>query len=453
MHHFNGYIFDSGRQLLYNDNIPAEVINIINANYDNTNNTPKPYDLQLNSDAMNMDQIAIDKAGVCLTYNCNLRCRYCGYSSDEGSSHRIDFADVKLFIKDIVLRRTIKKILSRSDDPLEIDFTGGGEPTYDWELFEKTILFVKKICLDNRIPLHLNLTTNGIISEQQIDFISVNFDHVMISYDGLPETQNKNRISPYKKATSPTVENTICRLANNGMPITIRSTIWQSDFDKMKEMFNYVFSLVQAESAVTWSLYPVLFEGRAVTHIKKQEDTTYGRFLEKYLELVDYITVHHGIDYLKHIEVPLFNNSMCELFCGAHRVNQPWLLPDKSIVTCIESKEDKTVIGKISDGTVQYYENYQDQLLKITQKKYNECQECIAYCICKGGCPIWHLRVDADIQEPLECCLQKEYWKYVLNSLVTGGPSLGWKLQKIAIPEAQDWEVFKVEKERQNEIK
>ena len=274
----------------------------------------------------------------------------------------------------------------------------------------------------------------------------------MISYDGLPQTQNKNRVGPYHKTTSQLVEKTIYKLSEKGVSLTVRSTIWQSDFDKMKEMYNHVFSLVKGD-AVTWSLYPVLFEGRAVPQIKKQEATTYGLFLKKYLELVDYIIDNHETRRLKQIDVPLFNNSLCDLFCGAHRVNQPWLLPDKSIVTCIESKEDKTVIGEIVDGSVRYHNNYQDRLLKITQKKYSECQDCIAYCICKGGCPIWHLRVDDDIQEPLECSMQKEYWKYVLKALINGEYSLGWELKKTTFPEAQNWEVFRLEKEKQDEAK
>lgn len=284
------------------------------------------------------------------------------------------------------------------------------------------------------------------LSNQQINFISNNFSHVMISYDGIPEIQNRNRISPYRNETNLNVEKTIQQLAVNRVPLTIRSTIWRDDLDKIIDMYNHVFSIVPPESVVTWSIYPVLFEGRAVTRIKRQEDPTYSSFFKKCIDLIKYIRAKGDVQ-LKTLDVPLFNNNICDIFCGAHRVNQPWLLPDKSIVTCMESKDGKTIIGKISDGKVHYYENYQDPLLKIVQKKYVECQECIAYSTCKGGCPIWHLRVDGDIQEPLECCLQKEYWKYVVNSLVSGEYSLGWKIKKIVLPKTQNQEIYKVVKE------
>lgn len=448
MYFFNGYIFDSNRLLIYKVDSNSSMIDLINSSYDNEYKASKPQELfQVNPDKMHMNRIAINQAGICLTYNCNLRCRYCGYSSNEQDTNKLQLDDIKLFIKDIIMRRTIKKLITKKDEPLEIDFTGGGEPTYEWNLFEQSVQFIRHQCAENNIPLTLKLTTNGILSNEQIDFISHNFNHIMVSYDGIPETQNRNRISPYRSNTSAIVENSIRQIVAQGVPLTIRSTIWQDDFDRMIEMYHHIFSLTASKGVVTWSIYPVLYEGRAVSRIRKQEETTYGDFFNNYIKLVNYIISKEGEEKLKTIDVQLFNNNICGIFCGAYRINQPWLLPNRSIVTCIESKEDKVAIGEIRGGKLEYYENYQDCLLKIIQKKYTECQNCIAYGICKGGCPIWHLRVDNKIREPLECCLQKEYWKYVINALIVGEYSLGWKLERITLPNVGEKEIYKVTKE------
>ena len=90
----------------------------------------------------------------------------------------LQFEDVKVFIRDIVRRRTIKKLITQKDDPLEIELTGGGEPTYNWELFCESIRFIKGLCKENRIPVQLRLTTNGMISENQADFVAANIDHM-----------------------------------------------------------------------------------------------------------------------------------------------------------------------------------------------------------------------------------------------------------------------------------
>lgn len=440
------YRFDSERFIIYKSNIDRNIIEKTFPN-DNKDDTVLQELMKQNPDEMCMDKIAINNAGICLTYNCNLRCKYCGYSSTNDDKNKLDLNDVEIFLADIIKKRTIKKLITKKNEPLILYFTGGGEPTYEWNLLKNVVTFIKQQCKDKKIPLTLGMTTNGMLSNDQIKFISENFDHVMISYDGLPEIQNLNRTSPNLKATSSIVENSISEMAKYHVAVNIRTTIWQSDYSKLKEMYHHVFSLVPPDSKITWSIYPALFEGRAVEHIVKQEDMTYKNFLTYYIELVEHILSEEDAEKIKQIDVPLFNNNICELFCGAHRKNHPWLLPDKSIVTCIESKEDKVVIGKIKNGKVEYFQKYTDNLLRITQERFSKCKNCIAYRICKGGCPIWHLRINENMSEPLECHLQKEYMIYVLNAVLLKKYSFGWRLEKICLPDIKDHEIFKLVKE------
>ena len=209
-------------------------------------------------------------------------------------------------------------------------------------------------------------------------------------------------------------------------------------------MYYHVRNLVAPRKDVVWSIYPVLFEGRAIKHIQHQGNAACEHFFTKCLGLMK--DMSNQDDLL--IDISLLNNGVYPFFCGAHKATKPWLLPDKSIATCIESKEYKTYIGKIENGFVQYFTHYQDPLLSIAQKKYYECQDCIAYSTCKGGCPIWHFRVDYKIREPLECSLQKKYWSYVVHALTSGEYSMGWKLEKIDSSEANGLDCFKVVKER-----
>ena len=226
--------------------------------------------------------------------------------------------------------------------------------------------------------------------------------------------------------------------------MVIRSTIWQDDLNRITDMYYHVRNLVAPRKDVVWSIYPVLFEGRAIKHIQHQGNAACEHFFTKCLGLMK--DMSNQDDLL--IDISLLNNGVYPFFCGAHKATKPWLLPDKSIATCIESKEYKTYIGKIENGFVQYFTHYQDPLLSIAQKKYYECQDCIAYSTCKGGCPIWHFRVDDKIREPLECSLQKKYWSYVVHALTSGEYSMGWKLEKIDSSEANGLDCFKVVKER-----
>ncbi|MDR2719803.1 MAG: radical SAM protein [Nitrososphaerota archaeon] len=448
MHIVSNYIFDSGRLIIYKSNVDKEPIDAINSAFEiDVDYKTILSDLtRLNSDEMHMDKIAINEIGICLTYNCNLRCNYCGYSSSDRDKYKLQLSDVKIFIKDSIKKRAIKKLLTKKNEPFTISFTGGGEPTYDWDLLKNTVIFIKQQCAENNIPVYLKMTTNGVLLSEQIAFIAENFNELMISYDGLPETQNLNRISPNLKDTNSAVEHSIREFTKRGVPLNIRTTIWQNDYPKIKEMYYHIFSLVPEDSKVTWSIYPTLFEGRAAKRIKQQEDRTYKAFLFYYIDLVEHIISEKGEEKIKTVDVPLLNNDVCGLFCGAYRLNHPWLLPDKSIITCIEYKDAKVVIGKINNGKLEYFEKYCDEFLKISQEKYVACRSCIAYRFCRGGCPVWHLRRNTEINEPLECHLQKAYWKYILEAVLLGKYSFGWHLEKIDLPNIKEQEIFKLVK-------
>ena len=106
-------------------------------------------------------------------------------------------------------------------------------------------------------------------------------------------------------------------------------------------------------------------------------------------------------------------------------------MPDKTIINCIDARDDKVVIGKIINGQVEYHKNYSDGILKVAKKKYVECVACIAYPFCKGGCPLWHTRMRDKL--PPECSAQIDYWHYLLEALLDNKYSFGWNLEPINI--------------------
>lgn len=446
------YTFDSNCLLLYNSTIdkvtldsfiqPLEIDDIYNEAHTTLS--------RLHSEDMQMNKIAINMLGIIPTYNCNLRCSYCGYSSKEDDKNKLKISQVKQFISDIIKKRTIKKLIYHNNEPLQVTITGGGEPTYEWKLLEETIEFVKNECAINNIPLFCQMTTNGFLNDDKIEFISKNFQHIMVSYDGLPEVQDHNRRSKFADKTSNIVEESIKQFVKHNVPLTIRSTIWQKDYNRMSEMYQHIYSLVPYESNVKWSIYPTLYEGRAVNGINEQGQNPYKDFLFYYVKLCKDIIKEKGVLGLRKIEVPLFSNETYGIYCGAHMINHPWLTPDGSITTCIESKDNQTKIGEVGLNGVVYYEKYRDPLLEITKQKQDECRNCIAYHFCRGGCPIWHIRTENIRNEPLECGLIKEYWFYIIKSAIKGEYSFGWNLKKLNM-NCDDKHIFRLFKSEEDQ--
>ena len=76
MHIIDDYVFDSDRLLVYKLDIDKEIIDAIKKTFpgDLDYKTVMSELSDLNSNEMCMDKIAINDIGICLTYNCNLRC-------------------------------------------------------------------------------------------------------------------------------------------------------------------------------------------------------------------------------------------------------------------------------------------------------------------------------------------------------------------------------------------
>lgn len=428
MHIFGEYIFDPDRLVFYRSNLDAETIAQIHTHI-GVDNDYESVRKMLNAHDASEIRIrpgALKRAGICLTNNCNFRCNYCSASSLEGNVESIRIEDVLVFISDVMKRWTVNKLIAKSDDPLSLYFTGGGEPTYDWGMFQQAVMGIKQKAKDNSIPLSLGITTNGLLDTPKTEFIAAQFESVMVSYDGMPTIQNKNRCSTRSLHTSETVKETIRALLKENLQLTVRTTIWQDDFHHMKDMADHVFG--SFGDTVEWSILPVVPAGRALKRASKVRDRLKGQdFLEHYLETVAY--ARHKYGYVS-INSPIFQGDITSVYCGAISAfcSCPWLLPDKTIITCIESCAQKTVIGRVHDGRVEYFDKCQDPIFKMYQEKFDECKHCVAYRFCKGGCPVRHLtnRESPTEMGDWECATIQNYWAHVLVGALKGERSLGW---------------------------
>lgn len=418
------YIFDSDRLIFYKADLSDENVEDINKKVAITDNYEE---LKLNLHNLNPEKMinnsSMDLIGICLTYNCQLRCDYCGYSSSEGHKELLTPADVEAFVIKAIKHRKIKKIaeIDIEDKPLRFFFTGGGEPTYNWELFTNVVKLIKEKSKQYNVKTFFDLTTNGVLNEEQRVFIKNNFDRVMVSYDGMPEIENKNRCSKIKDLNV-IVEKSIDDFINSKLGVTIRSTVWYYDFNRLIEMCDFLSKRFRGK--YEWSVMPILPSGRAVSKLKSNQFSNYN-FFDYYIRLVEYEKNTYNEIY---ISTPIFSNVIAEYCCGATFVETHWLMPDKSITNCIEAEKFRVNVGKIDDGNVELFNPYNDSHLEIVKETFSNCRDCIAYRFCKGGCPVKVLRdryFNTDYRE-YECYQIKQYWKYVFEKILSGEKSFGW---------------------------
>src|SRR5699024_1788038 len=104
---------------------------------------------------------------------------------------------------------------------------------------------------------------------EQCDFLVEHFSTIMVSYDGMPSIQNKNRTTVHKIGTSAVVERSIERFSESEVDLTIRTTIWQDDFQHMTEMADYI--LGKFNGNFEWSIRPIIPVGRALKKVNAEQ--------------------------------------------------------------------------------------------------------------------------------------------------------------------------------------
>lgn len=445
MHKIEEYIYEPDRLIFYRDSLSEAEINEIYKAVDKSDKYDElsAYLKKLERKHMSATQKAIDLIGVNLTYNCHLRCNYCSYASTGDKADQLTSEDVLRFVGEAIKKCKIynRYCEEKRSQPLRFFFTGGGEPTFNWKLFEDTVIGIKHMCEKYGIPCRLELTTNGMLNRKKRDFIKKNFDKIMVSYDGLPYLQGKNRKCADGKANYEMVEESLEDFCKSKLNVTVRSTVWNEDFCLLKDACDYLME--NFPEIDEWSIMHIIPSGRALGNIKDdQYDADAYDFLACFLGLVNYVKAKKRSLY---ISTPLFINTIAEYCCGASFCDCYWLMPDRTITNCIEAEQQfRTIVGNIDETGVHLFSDYEDNHLDIVRDTFEQCRECLAYRFCKGGCPLKVMRDQSYGTEyrNYECELARRYWKYVFKTVLSGKECFGWYVSPVAVNGLSENDVF-----------
>lgn len=367
----------------------------------------------------------VESAGVVPSFNCNLRCVYCSQSSTDGKKD-LDFKSFKIYINEIVQKRLIYSIINQEEPHLDLYFTGGGEPTYNWELFSNCVEYAKKICKTHNISLNLHITTNAYFTNEKALYISKNFSSVMISYDGNNDTNLRNRTGSLPED----IQNIICKnikSISKNTDVTIRTTLMPSDFKLMREFTENIFNEFKYIKNLDYN--PVFPVGRALRLNENKDYDSMNLFLNNYLYLSD----RNSENDIK-ITTPIISAEPTLFGCGGLSImpSEYWLFPDNKIRTCVDSYGSSVIVGEIQDGEFKYLKVDSDIFTEDILKNSNICNNCIALPVCGYGCPLKRLRDrknDTDYSKK-ECDLQRKYWEIILEKLTHKNYYRGWHSRK-----------------------
>jgi uncharacterized protein len=170
-----------------------------------------------------------------LTTACNLRCTYCYASAGDTPLRSMSLETARRGI-DFVAANAVKKGVSA----FEVAYHGGGEPTANWRVMTESYAYAETTAA--RLGLHFTAAcaTNGVLRDEQIDWIVEHLESVSLSFDGSPEAHDKHRLTVLGGGSSDRVMHTMRRFDAAGFPYGVRVTVTRDQIARLPESVAYL---------------------------------------------------------------------------------------------------------------------------------------------------------------------------------------------------------------------
>ena len=165
-----------------------------------------------------------------MTNQCQLRCTYCYAAAGESPRQHLSLETGYAAID-----YTYENLKRQNTPKFHISLHGGGEPTFPWKTMRALVAYAK----EKPIPTEFSLTSNGVWSKQQTQWIMAYIDSVGISMDGSPQTQDTQRPMASGKGSSRWVMQTLRELEANHRPYRLRLTA-MPPFDRLLEDIRFL---------------------------------------------------------------------------------------------------------------------------------------------------------------------------------------------------------------------
>jgi len=311
-------------------------------------------------------------AVLLLTNQCQLRCTYCYAAA--GSSPK---AALSLETGIVAIDYVYQKVFENQLQEFRLDFHGGGEPTIEWELLKNLTTYAR----NKSIKSKFSLTSNAIWSPDQVKWISDNIDHISISMDGAPITQDRNRPMANNRNSSPIVMRSLKLLDDLGKTYGIRMTIqkpWEIFSDNIEYIFNNTLCRsIQIEPAFN------LERGEHSSPIQEEAKKFVDAFEKAYI-----LSDRYQANLLfSGARIETLTNVFCRSPYEALVIN-----PDNQVVACYEITNKNhpfssiAVFGCIEEGKVIINHNSRNAFAELAQERLDSCKKCFCYWHCAGDC-------------------------------------------------------------------
>lgn len=349
-----------------------------------------------------------DSAVLFTTFDCNLKCIYCYARAGE---RKIDMTweTAKATIDFIIANAK-----ASGSQESSLKFHGGGEPTWNWDVFRRALNYFLEQAKNNDITPEVGLATNGILSEDQVEWIAQRMNTVQVSMDGTREIHNFQR--PYNEENSSndsfdTVCQSISSFLAKGVAVTIHCVITSKGMESIPEISEF---FVNNFPRASLHFEPVCECGRGME--LAQEFSSQSLFTEGF-SAAEQIAGSAGSE-IFYSGTGFDIMELRENFCGVSVPNFT-VTPEGFVTACHEVAElthplsPHFIYGRLDSQNGQFaFDHDKIKRLQHWGKELSaRCSNCFAQYHCGGECLSKKLQATNEARESLigeRCRINKE---------------------------------------------
>lgn len=333
-----------------------------------------------------------------ITERCNCKCKYCFLDANTTGA---------VMTKEII-HSAIDYAFNFYAGHKIIVNAFGGEPTTQFGLIKEMVDYANKQKDKYSVKPRFAITTNGILSDEILDFLIENNFDCSVSIDGIEDVQNRQRPLANGKPSFQQAYYSLKRLTNSGCFVRVRSTVTKYSVSKMPEAVD-LFGEIGVEQI---HFEPVTLAGRAMN----LPDELMPPQLEEYVQAL-IKSIEKAKQYNSHINFSIFSH------CNGSIQNKMIVGASGMISACVEVQNQHHSLssifsmGKIDKSIVSITKkNIKDKLFDHPSIQ-EKCKDCPYLLFCANSCPVRNYRATHNIwhTEPFKCELYHRIMPYILN--------------------------------------
>lgn len=328
---------------------------------------------------------------VCLSLNltnqCLLDCQYCFARAPE-RNRRQESLNLSAIIA--AARLVVGFCLTRKQ-PFQLVFTGGGEPTLEWDSLQAAVRETRTLAESSGIEWKSYIATNGCTSGTRLRWLARNVGKIGLSCDGPADIHNLQRPTAHLNPSLDVIERAAELIQKEGGQFSVRTTITPASFARQPEIVRWLCERLHAREI---RFEPVYSTAPGMGF--QPEDAT--RFVCEFMT-AQQVAAELGADLsLSGVRLDELHGPHCSVSKDVLH-----LRADGTATTCFHSCTEASPEGAIytvgcfdrQTGRYRLDSRRIAQLRAVAARIPSRCMECLNAYHCARSCPDWCLLRDS----------------------------------------------------------